>query len=105
MARNLDFDNLSDDDFQYLSERTWLISDQVLSGNTALPQQIAEWRSGAAAAEEETITYAQAKVEQLRAELERRGLDTAGKKDALIARLEADDADEDEEDDNIPEED
>lgn len=108
MARKLDFDNLSDDDFQYLSERTWLISDQVLSGNTGLPQQLAEWRSGAAAAEDEgeTITYAQAKVEQLRAELERRGLDTAGKKDVLIARLEEDDADEDEEeDDNIPEED
>lgn len=106
MARKLDFDNLSHDDFQYLSERTWLISDQVLSGNTGLPQQIENWRNGVAESEEETIQYKDGTVAELRAELERRGLDTDGKKPELVARLEADDADtEDDEDDNIPEED
>lgn len=114
MARNIDYDNLQDEDFQYLSERTWLISDQVLSGNTQIKQQVADWRAGVVPEDDgrgEEITYEQAKVEELRAELELRGLDPKGKKSELIARLEEDDekadgeGNADDEEDNIPEED
>lgn len=103
MARTVDFENPSDDDLQYLSERTWLIADAELSGNTALRAKVKAYLAGERAVaeeeEQETITYKQAKVEELRAELERRGLETDGKKDALIARLELDDLTADEEDD------
>lgn len=98
MARTVDFENPSDDDLQYLSERTWLITDAELSGHEGVQDAVDAYLAGERE-EEEVITYKQGKVEELRAELERRNLDTAGKKDDLIARLEADDlAREDEED-------
>lgn len=108
MARTVDFENLSDDDLQYLSERTWLISDAELTGHKGVKSAVAAYVAGErAAAEEEThevISYAEGKVEELRAELERRGLDTSGKKTELIGRLEEDDLAHEDEDD-IPEED
>lgn len=98
MARTVDFENLSADDLQYLSERTWLISDAELNGYEGVRSAVDAYIAGEHEDEEETITYQQAKVEELRAELERRGLDTDGKKAELVERLEADDlarADED----------
>lgn len=91
MARTVDFENLTDDDLQYLSTRTWLISDAELNGYEGVNDAVAAFLAGEREEEQETITYKQAKVEELRAELERRGLDATGKKDELIARLEADD--------------
>lgn len=102
MARTIDYANLSSDDLQYLSERTWLISDAELNGHEGTRAKVHAYLAGEqeAANEGETITYQQAKVEELRAELERRGLDAEGKKAELVARLEADDEDEDEEEDD-----
>lgn len=99
MARTVDFENLTNDDLQYLSERTWLISDAELSGHEGVKDAVAAFLAGEREEGEEVITYKQGKVEELRAELERRGLDTAGKKDELIARLEADDIERSDEED------
>lgn len=111
MARTVDFENLSDDDLQYLSERTWLISDAELNGHTGVRTAVHAFLAGErqAANEEagEVIQYKDGTVAELRAELERRGLDTTGKKPELVARLEdddlaADEEDDEEDDDTVP---
>lgn len=101
MARELDFENLSSDDLHYLRQRSWLVQEAELLGVEGIRDLVANFDPDAEDEEDETPLYSAAKVEQLRAELSNRGLDTTGKKEDLIARLEADDEadDEDEEED------
>jgi len=114
MARTIDFENLKEDDYQYLSDRHWMIAEGDAQGFET-SDKIAAWRAGNAPAaveeiDEEEIDLEKITVKELQAELKARDLPTDGKKEELIARLiEHDSADEDEEDDaedaEIPEED
>lgn len=115
MARNIDFENLTEDDYQYLSDRHWMIAEGDAQGFET-SQKIADWRAGNAPAaveeiEEEEIDLDKIGVKELREELKARGLPTDGKKEELIARLvEHDSAEEDDEEESgseeeIPEED
>lgn len=110
MARQVDFENLDEDDLLYLQQRSWLIDEAERYGHADIRDQIAALHNGSVAGEvvedddneddgeEQDILYTDAKVDELRAALKDRGLDTTGNKADLIARLEADDAaDEDEE--------
>lgn len=115
MARTIDYKSLSADDLAYLADRTWLIAEGDNQGFET-SKAVAHWRETGEApetdgegegegGEDDGIEYKDATVDQLKAELENRGLETTGKKADLVARLEANDAesaDEDEEDD-IPE--
>lgn len=106
MARNINYGNLDADDLEYLSTRTWLIAEGDYQGHDTTAA-VEAWRADGTVPEpdegETTVEYKDAKVADLRAELEERGLPTDGKKEDLIARLEADDEEEDEEDDDLPE--
>lgn len=109
MARNIDFENLSDDDLLYLSTREWLIReaefvgiegvrervDAALAGETSEDsEETGETGDGG---EEEVPDYEAWTVDDLRKELKNRDLDDKGKKPELIARLEEDDEEEEEE--------
>lgn len=107
MARKIDYDNLVEDDFQYLADRPWLITEGDYLGHETTAA-VNAWRAGEEAEEDdEVIPYEKATVQQLKEALESLGLDTDGKKADLIARLEAHDAENesDESDEDIEEED
>jgi hypothetical protein len=109
MAREIDFSNLDTDDLLYLQSRSWLIDEAERYGHTDVRSRIVALHDGTLVGEVvdeadesgeddgEEVAYADAKVEELRAELKERGLDTTGKKEELVARLEADDAADDDE--------
>lgn len=124
MARKIDYENLTVEDLQYLADRQWLVAEGDHLGHET-SKAVAAWREDGTVPEaaggdddndgDEGIEYKDATNEQLKAELKSRGLEVSGKKDELIARLEADDAanadDDDEEadadadeEDDIPEE-
>lgn len=99
MAREVDFENPSNDDLIYLQSRSWLIEEAQLLGVEGLQDKVDAFARGEVEEEEtdedgDDKTYAEATVEELKAELKSRGLETSGKKDELIARLEADDEEE-----------
>lgn len=104
MARKIDFENLTDEDLRYVSDRGWLVAEGDYLGHD-VSGQVAAWRAGEVTDEEleeeddeqDVIEYKDATVDQLKAELTARGLDTDGKKADLIARLEANDLEEDDE--------
>lgn len=102
MAREVDLDNLQIADLHYLAQRSWLITeaesvgyenirdlvknrDNITQADLVLEDEIED-------EEEEEIDYVDLKVEELKAELEKRELPTDGKKPDLILRLETDDA-------------
>lgn len=126
MARDIDFSKpLDSDDKAYLRQRSWLVDEAELQGfdirkdvESDAPDEEeydakqdvipAPQTTGDAVVptlpgneadeeEEEEISYSEASVADLRAELKARELSTEGKKDELIARLEADDAESEEE--------
>lgn len=108
MARSIDYTNLSAEDLRYLSDRQWLIAEGDYQGFET-SAAVAAWREdgtvpdqGEIEGEEDGIAYGEATKAQLQEELKSRGLEVSGTKDELIARLEADDEEEDEEDE-IPE--
>jgi hypothetical protein len=107
MARSIDFTNLDEDDLRYLADRQWLVNEGDAQGHET-SKAVAAWREDGTVPEpaedddEDGIEYSEATVDQLRAELERRELDTTGKKAELIARLEADDEEDDDEIDDTP---
>lgn len=116
MARKIDYAALDADDLQYLADRNWLIAEGDYQGFET-SAAVAAWRADGTVPEpapadddddddDEGIEYKDAKVAELRAELERRELPTDGKKDELVARLEAHDAEseDDEDDEDIEEE-
>lgn len=106
MARKIDYNNLTADDLEYMSTRGWLVAEGDYQGFKT-SETLAAWREDGTVPdapadedEDEGIAYADAKVAELRAELEARSLPTEGTKAELIARLEANDAETaDEEDD------
>lgn len=104
MARKIDYANLNADDLQYLADRQWLIAEGDYQGFETSKQVAAFHADGSvpegSEGEDDGIEYKDARVADLKAELESRGLPTDGKKEELIARLEADDEEEDEEDDD-----
>ncbi|QPX62560.1 DNA binding protein [Arthrobacter phage Wollypog] len=121
MARDIDFDNLQEDDYPYLQARSGLVTEAELQGYKGIREEVDNWKPKDAGdydakqdvtpapqttgdaqlpttpgdntgeEEEEDIEYSEATVEQLKAELKERGLSTSGNKEELIARLEADD--------------
>lgn len=101
MARKIDYDNLSDEDLVYMSQRNWLITEAEFQGIEGIRDRVSEAAKAALEddiddeelddEEEEEFSYQDAKVEELREELKRRELSTTGNKEELIARLEADD--------------
>lgn len=116
MARNIDFDNLSKDDIQYLRQRDALVREAELLGYTdirktvdadmdAQPEYDAEQdvdpspqSQGNAdlPATEEIPPYSEWSKDELVAELKTRKLSASGNKDELVARLDADDEEEEE---------
>lgn len=109
MARTIDYTRLNEDDFNYLSTRQWLVEEGDFQGHET-SKALQAWRDGEAVEanedDDEGIEYKDATVDDLRAELKSRDLPTDGKKAELIARLEADDLEhEDEEDEEDDEED
>lgn len=96
MAREIDFENLSNDDIHYLRQRSWLVEEAELQGVEGIRDLVANFDPNAEEEDDETPLYSEAKVDQLREELSNRGLDTTGNKAELIARLEADDESEEE---------
>lgn len=111
MARKIDYANLNEDDLQYLSDRQWLIVEGDYQGHET-SKAVNAWRENGTVPDSETddedgetgVEYKDAKVADLRAELVERGLPADGKKEELIARLEADDLEHEEEEEE-PEED
>lgn len=96
MARtDINYAEPTEADLAYLAQRPWLVTDAALQGHKTLKETVAAYARGeqATAAEQEieVISYAEGKMDELRAELERRGLDTTGKKAELVLRLEEDD--------------
>jgi hypothetical protein len=102
MARDIDFENLDDDDIEYLKQRHWIIEEAELQGVQGVRELIqnhvpGQYDEEEEDDEEEEISYEEASVEDLKAELKERGLSASGSKADLVARLEEDDAKDDEE--------
>lgn len=94
MARELDFDNLSNDDLLYLSQRNHLIREAEFQGVEDIRDRVKAAVEGSSTEdedEEEDLTYDDATVEELKEELKARNLPTTGNKDELVKRLEQDD--------------
>lgn len=117
MAKQIDFDNLSDLDFDYVGQRPWLIEEANQAGYLLDVQNKTCVRAGAkqelleeepeeidaqiSVSEdeedlgderpEETFDYSDLSVSELREELKERGLSFEGKKGDLISRLESHD--------------
>lgn len=113
MARKIDYQNLTEDDLQYLADRQWLIAEGDYLGHKT-SETVDAWRAdgslpapadGDDDGDDDGIEYKDATNAQLKAELESRGLETTGKKDELIARLEANDAEQADDDEDDDEED
>jgi len=107
MARSIDYANLSEDDFQYLSDRHWLIAEGDYQGFKT-SAAVEAWRNGETIEsdddeeeEEEEIDLDTLNVDDLKGLLKEAGLPTDGKKQELIDRLlaaQGDDEEDDEED-------
>jgi U3 small nucleolar ribonucleoprotein component len=113
MAKQVDYDNLSELDFEYIGQRPWLIEEAKQAGYTIdLDQQTCIHKDAEEElleeepeeidassdddsededSEEEAIDYSDLSVSELREELKERGLSSEGKKDDLISRLESHD--------------
>lgn len=110
MAREIDLDNLTVDDLHYLGQRSWLITEAESMGYENI-RSLVNNRFNITEADLEDvedededldeIDYNDLKVEELKAELEKRELPTEGKKSELVARLlENDEEEEEEEEEN-----
>lgn len=106
MARNIDFSNLDADDIQYLRQRSWLVDEAELQGFDGVRSQVEheeveeseeETEDDQESGEADEISYSEASVEELKAELKDRGLAVGGSKAELVARLEANDAESEDE--------
>lgn len=113
MAKQVDFDNLSDLDFEYIGQRPWLLEEAKQAGymidldqrtcihedaEEELPEEETEEIDAGSDddsededSEEEDVDYSDLSVSELREELKERGLSFEGKKDILISRLESHD--------------
>lgn len=104
MAKHIDMDNLTVDDLHYLAQRSWLVNEAEAAGYENIRSLVANRdnivESDLESEEEELdeeIDYNDLKVEELKAELEKRELPTDGKKPELVARLIENDEEEEEE--------
>jgi hypothetical protein len=86
MSKKIDYDNLSEDDRQYLADRPWLPQpeDELTSDGD-------DDDSDGDSDEDLTVPYDALSFDELKEECERRGLKKSGGIEELIARLEADD--------------
>jgi hypothetical protein len=117
MTKQVDLDNLSELDFEYIGQRPWLVEEAKQAGYTIdldrqtcihedededaeeelLEEETEEIDAGSdddsedEDSEEEDVDYSDLSVSELREELKERGLSSEGKKDDLISRLESHD--------------
>ena len=132
MARDIDFDNLTDDDMPYLQARHFLVEEAELLGHEGVREKVDAWTPGETPEadarqdvrpapqttgdadlpttpqtpdeeEEEEVDYSEASKDELVAEAKRRELPASGTKDEIIARLEAYDAEHADEEEEIEE--
>lgn len=100
MSRSIDFDALSKDDAAHLLQRPWLIAEAVRQGRTDFRETVEKIAAGEIIeSDEEFIDLTDMTVDELRAELSARGLETSGKKADLVDRLSSALEDEEEEED------
>lgn len=92
MSRDIDFDNLSEEDVAYVRDRPWIVDDfNYNNPDTSFDDLVED--SGSAQPGDEIENYNQVRKADLVDELKHRGLDSTGNKDELVARLEKDDED------------
>lgn len=105
MARDIDLDDMSNDDLIYLSQRASLIKELELQGYDDIRERIDAAVNGGSAdsapegdeeeddeeEDDDEVDYNTGTVKELREELKSRELSTDGDKAELVARLEEDD--------------
>lgn len=94
MARQLDLEKLSKEDYNYITQRPWLVEEANQQGYVIDLKKKTCTRADGSSAESdegEEISYEDYTVAELKEELKERELSTEGNKAELVARLEEDD--------------
>ncbi len=93
MSRQVDLDDLTADDVEYMRQRPWLIAEAKLRGVDNIEELMAEAAEGDSAKDTAefvsttAVDYGAKKIGELRTAAKTRGLSTEGSKKDLVERL------------------